>query len=90
MKRVIKRFALAMTMLMVFFVVTVSPQNISPATETFWGCWSFFPSGPCRAIYRDSEGNYTICGECDSSGTPGSGGCSSISERTLEFGYWCS
>jgi hypothetical protein len=90
MKRVIKRFASAMTMLMVIFVVTVSPKNISPATETFWGCWSFFPSGPCRAIYRDSEGNYTICGQCDSSGTPGPGGCSPISEQTLEIGYWCS
>jgi hypothetical protein len=92
MKKSIKRFALAMTMLTLFFVVTVSPKDISPATQgsTFWGCWSFFSAGPCRAVYRDSEGNYTICGQCDSSGTPGPGGCSAISEQTLEIGYWCS
>jgi len=92
MKRVIKRFALAMTMVMVFFVVTVSPKDISPSTQdsTFWGCWSFFPTGPCRAVYRDSGGNYMICGQCDRSGTPGPGVCSPISEQTLRFGFWCS
>jgi hypothetical protein len=92
MKRSIKRFALAMTMLTLFFVVTVSPKDISPPTQgsTFWGCWSFFSAGPCRAVYRDSEGNYTICGQCDRSGTPGPGVCSPISEQTLEIGFWCS
>lgn len=72
------------------------PGRILPAASlkandrTFQGCWSYFPSGPCRAIYQDSEGDYYICGNCDSSGNPGSGGCSPISPQTLQIGYWCS
>jgi hypothetical protein len=56
----------------------------------FEGCWTFFSAGPCRAIYRDSEGNYYICGKCDGSGSPGPGSCSQISPQTLQIGYWCS
>ena len=57
--------------------------------RVFQGCWTFFSSGPCRAIYS-KNGGYQICGECDDFGNPGSGGCSAISSQTLAQGYWCS
>ena len=63
-----------------------STANSSLAFE---GCWSYFPSGSCRAIFRDGQG-YQICGKCSRNGTPGAGGCSSISQQTLDTGYWCS
>ncbi|NOT46279.1 MAG: hypothetical protein HOP17_00820 [Acidobacteria bacterium] len=59
------------------------------AAGVFEGCWTYWPAGPCRAIYRQNR-SYTICGVCDSSGNPGSGGCSPISLSTLNQGYWCS
>lgn len=65
----------------------VSSVAIGP--RVFQGCWTFFPSGPCRAIYS-KNGSYQICGECDDFGNPGSGGCSAISSQTLAQGYWCS
>lgn len=70
---------------------TSLPAASSKANDwTFQGCWSYFPTGPSRAIYRDSEGSYYICGPCDSSGHPGSGSCSPISTQTLSIGYWYS
>ncbi len=72
----------------------ISPSNslysVWDGNRGFEGCWSYFPQGPCRAIYRDNNGNYTICGQCDSFGNPGSGRCSRISSQTLNIGYWCS
>lgn len=68
--------------------LTESSGPIS-AAGVFQGCWSYFPTGPCRAIYSDNRG-YTICGECDASGNPGSGSCAKISSATLNRGYWCS
>lgn len=71
------------------FLTTSNTLSTVSAARVFQGCWTYWPSGPCRAIY--SEGSrYFICGQCDSSGNPGSGGCSSISIRTLNTGYWCS
>jgi hypothetical protein len=65
---------------------------VSPAAAdwTFWGCWSYFPSGGCRDIYRDAQGNYWICRACGTTGNPGPGKCSQISPATLATGYWCS
>lgn len=63
-----------------------SAANNSPAFE---GCWSYFPSGSCRAIFRDGQ-NYQICGRCSRNGTPEAGSCSNISQQTLDTGYWCS
>lgn len=59
------------------------------AARVFEGCWSYFGNLPCYAIYSNN-GRYQICGQCDSSGNPGSGGCSSISSGALNRGYWCS
>lgn len=71
--------------------VFLSSSNSSLTLSAgFEGCWSYFPQGPCRAIYRSNSGSYTICGQCDSSGNPGGGRCSPISQNTLNFGYWCS
>lgn len=73
-----------------------APAQVLPAASLkatnlqFEGCWTYFSSGPCRAIYRDSQGNYFICGKCDSSGTPSPGACSAISPQTLQIGWWCS
>ena len=73
-----------------------TPAQVLPAASLkgndmlFEGCWTYFSAGPCRAIYRDSQGNYYICGKCDSSGSPSPGGCSQISPQTLQIGWWCS
>lgn len=58
--------------------------------RVFQGCWSYFPTGPCRAIYSDAQGVYWICGQCGSGGQPNPNGCQRISQRTLQYGYWCS
>lgn len=75
---------------------TVSAANAkaSPAARaanwTFWGCWTQFSAGPCRDIYRDAQGNYWICRACGTTGNPGPGKCSQISQQTLATGFWCS
>lgn len=68
--------------------------NTSSATPTFAakvfeGCWTSSGNFPCYAIYSN-RGRYQICGQCDSSGNPGSGGCSNISLAALNNGLWCS
>jgi hypothetical protein len=69
----------------------VAPDASLKANDLiFEGCWNFFPTGACRAIYRDSQGDYFICGACDKSGTPSSEACSPISPQTLQSGRWCS
>lgn len=70
---------------------TLFTANSSSANSarTFWGCWTFYSAGQCRAVYKEATG-YVICGRCDSSGNPGSGSCSPISQQTLDQGYWCS
>lgn len=65
-------------------------SSTAKQSRTFEGCWTFFSAGQCRAVYRDSQNNYFICGNCDPSGNPGSGRCSRISQQTLNQGYWCS
>ncbi len=71
----------------VFIASSNSTSTVS--TAGFEGCWTYWPSGPCRAIYRNGN-SYKICGQCDDFGNPGSGGCSTISIQTLNRGYWCS
>jgi hypothetical protein len=61
----------------------------APATGVFQGCWTFFSSGSCRAVYRDGD-NWTLCGKCGPTGEPNPNGCSSISPQTLATGLWCS
>jgi hypothetical protein len=78
---------LAILITATFFTVSSSSAN---EARTFQGCWTFFPAGQCRAIYKDNNNNYFICGNCDASGNPGGGKCSSISSQTLNQGYWCS
>ncbi len=81
---------LLMTMVMLLSVFYVADVSASKQNRVFVGCWTQFSAGQCRAIYRDAQGNYFICGKCDSSGNPGGGKCNSISQRTLEQGFWCS
>ncbi|HEX7955468.1 MAG TPA: hypothetical protein VF508_00905 [Pyrinomonadaceae bacterium] len=56
----------------------------------FEGCWTQWPSGPCRDVYRDSQGVYWICRGCGTTGTPSTSKCSRIGSTTLAQGYWCS
>jgi len=67
-----------------------SPAAPLQSNWVHWGCWSYFPSGGCRDIYRDSQGNYWICKSCGTTGTPSPSKCSRISTQTLATGYWCS
>jgi hypothetical protein len=60
------------------------------ANWVFEGCWTYWPSGPCRDVFRDSQGNYWLCRACGTTGTPNSTKCSRISPQTLGIGYWCS
>lgn len=70
---------------------TVKAAPVQPANNwTYEGCWTQFPAGPCRDIYRDSQGGYWICGDCGSTSNPSSSKCSRISAGTLASGYWCS
>ena len=66
------------------------PAANAPHGSVFWGCWTFFSSGPCRAVYRDTAGNFSLCGKCGPSGEPNPIGCSAISSQTLAIGFWCS
>jgi hypothetical protein len=69
----------------------VAPDASLKANDLiFEGCWTYYPAGPCRAIYRDSQGEYFICGACDNGKPHGSGACGLISPQTLQRGYWCS
>ena len=56
----------------------------------FEGCWTQYVSGPCRDVYHDAKGNYYICRDCGTTGTPTPGKCSPISSVTLSRGFWCS
>lgn len=78
---------LVMLLTGVFFTMSSASANQG---RVFEGCWTFFSAGQCRAVYRDSQRNYYLCGACDESGNPGSGSCSRISRQTLDQGYWCS
>lgn len=71
------------------FLATSNSMNPLSARRVFQGCWTATGNVPCYAIYSDNRGYY-VCGECDSSGNPGSGGCSKISLSTLNRGLWCS
>jgi hypothetical protein len=62
-----------------------------PAADwIFEGCWTQFPQGPCRDVFRDQQGNYYICRACGTTGNPTPGKCSPISQATLASGFWCS
>ena len=70
---------------------TVAPAKAAPAANWTWqGCWTQFSAGTCRDIYRDAQGNYWICRACGTTGNPGPGKCSQISQQTLATGFWCS
>ena len=86
MKLKARILVLAMLITGAFFTVSSSSAN---EARTFEGCWTYFASGQCKAIYRE-QNTYYICGNCDASGNPGSGSCSKISQQTLNQGYWCS
>lgn len=60
------------------------------ANWVFEGCWTQWPAGPCRDVYRDSQGNYWICRGCGTTGSPSTSKCSRIGSSTLATGYWCS
>ena len=67
-----------------------SMTNSSTADWIFEGCWTQFPAGPCRDVFRDQQGNYYICRACGTTGNPTPGKCSPISATTLASGFWCS
>ncbi len=100
------QFSVVAVVLSTLFIVSSAAQpagkvvperNSAAATEasptsswTFEGCWTYWPAGPCRDVYRDAQGGYWICKDCGTTGNPGPGQCSPISSNTLAIGYWCS
>lgn len=70
---------------------TMAPAKAARAANWTWqGCWTQFSAGTCRDIYRDAQGEYWICRACGTTGSPGPGKCSRISQQTLSTGFWCS
>ena len=72
---------------------TGSAANMTNSSTVDWvfeGCWTQFPAGPCRDVFRDQQGNYYICRACGTTGNPTPGKCSPISATTLASGFWCS
>jgi hypothetical protein len=68
-----------------------APAKAAPAANwTHQGCWTQFSAGTCRDIFRDAQGDYWICRACGTTGNPGPGKCSRISQQTLATGFWCS
>jgi hypothetical protein len=70
--------------------ITIDAAAQPAADLIFEGCWTQFPAGPCRDIYRDQQFNYFICRACGTTGNPTPGKCSPISQTTLASGFWCS
>ena len=87
MKLKVRILTLALLITGTFFAATSSSSASS--ARVFQGCWTFYPAGQCRAVYKEGT-NYYLCGACDDSGNPGSGSCGKISQQTLNQGYWCS
>lgn len=52
---------------------------------TFEGCFTFFPAGPCRDVFRDSSGTLWICKDCGTTKKPPAG-CTVLTGS----GFWCS
>lgn len=52
---------------------------------TFEGCFTFFPAGPCRDVFRDDSGTLWICKACGTTKKPPNG-CSVLTGS----GFWCS
>lgn len=52
---------------------------------TFEGCFTFFPAGPCRDVFRATDGTLWICKDCGTTKKP-PGGCSVLTGS----GFWCS
>ena len=71
-------------------VPTINAAFAPAANWVFEGCWTQFSAGPCRAVFRDQQGNYWICRGCGTTGNPGPGKCNPISAATLASGFWCS
>jgi hypothetical protein len=69
---------------------TAAAKAAPQANWVFEGCWTQWPAGPCRDVYRDSQGSYWICRDCGTTGSPSTSKCSRISSSTLATGYWCS
>ena len=61
-----------------------------PITFTFEGCWEPNLFSTCRDVYRDDQGNYWICKNCGTTGTPTTGKCTLTSLAALDRGFWCS
>jgi hypothetical protein len=58
---------------------------MAPSSElTFEGCFTFFPAGPCRDVFRDSSGTLWICKDCLTTKNPPHG-CSVLTGS----GFWC-
>ena len=84
------QFAAVAVVLFILFLAPGVAKPTPPADWTFSGCWTQFSSGPCRDIYRDQSGQAWICKDCGTTGKPGPGKCSRISDFTLNSGFWCS
>ena len=88
--RRIQLLAVAVVLFILFLAPGVAQPTPASADWIFEGCWTQFSAGPCRDVFRDAQGNYYICRDCGTTGKPGPGKCSPISQTTLNSGFWCS
>lgn len=96
------QFAAVVAVLSACFLAAgaVGPAGTAAATKAvparaaadwaFEGCWTQWPAGSCRDVFRDAQGSYWICRACGTTGTPSTSKCSRTSAATLGTGYWCS
>ena len=87
------RFSILVAVLASCFIATGASRPagtaaVAPAAAdwTFEGCWTQYPSGPCRDVYIDAQGTYWICRACGTTGNPGPGKCSQTNSVALAHG----
>lgn len=59
--------------------------EMAQGSVTFEGCFTFWPAGPCRDVFREDDGTLWICKSCGTTKNP-PGGCSILTGS----GFWCS
>lgn len=85
-RRPVRILALLVLTLLTVFAAFWQPAPAAAANWTFYACFTYFSSGPCRDVYRDSNGNLWLCAACGTTTHPSSKTCS----RLTGSGFWCS
>ena len=89
MKRLVFRCLsiLALLAVVTFGAVPGSAKRLKASPSwTFEGCFTYFASGPCLDVFRDSSGTLWVCKACGTTNNPNPSKCQILSGS----GFWCS